>query len=277
MNQARVNGRTMAYHEVGSGDPVVLLHAGFVADSMVPLLGRPELAGLRLIAPHRRGYGRSEPAEPPLAMRDLAMDVLGLLDTLEVDRGHLVGHSFGANVALETARIGPDRVVSLTLLEPPLGFYLSPAASDHLVAVVGAAMQQFAAGDLGAAVTTWPDGAFGPGWQAIIERVLPGAVAQAAHDAPAALGVEAAALQVWPFGPDQLREIRIPMLSVVHADPAWSGFQEIHTALLGVGAEALEVDLPSHLLQIIDPAPVARGVTDFLTRHSLSVRARSRT
>jgi hypothetical protein len=67
------------------------------------------------------------------------------------------------------------------------------------------------------------------------------------------------------------------MLSVLHADPAWSGFQEIHTALLGVGAEALEVDLPSHLLQIIDSAPVARGVTDFLTRHSLSVRARSRT
>ncbi|MDQ6790183.1 MAG: transposase [Candidatus Dormibacteraeota bacterium] len=113
------------------------------------------------------------------------------------------------------------------------------------------------------------DGAFGPGWQAIIERVRPGAVAQAAHDAPAALGVEAAALQVWPFGPDQLREIRIPMLSVVHADPARPGFQEIHVALLGEGADALEVDLPSHLLQIIDPAPVARGVADFLTQHPL--------
>ena len=119
-------------------------------------------------------------------MRDLAMDVLGLLDTLEVDRGHLIGHSFGANVALEAARVGPDRVVSLTLLEPPLGFYLSPEATDYLMAVVGAAMQQFAAGDLGAAVTTWLDGAFGPGWQAIVESVLPGAVAQAAHDAPRA-------------------------------------------------------------------------------------------
>src|ERR1700730_11502905 len=109
MNEARVDAWKMAYNQVGAGDPVVLLHAVFVADSMVPLLGRPELAGFRLVAPHRRGYGQSEPAQPPVAMRDLSMDVLGLLDTLEVDRAHLVGHSFGANVALEAARVGPDR------------------------------------------------------------------------------------------------------------------------------------------------------------------------
>src|SRR3984893_7946187 len=149
MNQARGNSRTSAYHQVASGNPAVSFIAGFVADNMGPLLGRPELAGFRLIAPHRRGYGRSEPAQPPVAMRDLSMDVLGLLATLEVDRADIAGHSSGANVALEAARVGPDRVVSLTLLEPPLGFYLSPEVTDHLMAVVGAAMQQVAAGELG--------------------------------------------------------------------------------------------------------------------------------
>jgi pimeloyl-ACP methyl ester carboxylesterase len=269
MNKTTVDGRRLAYHQVGAGDPVVLLHAGFVADSMVPLLGRPELAGYRLIAPHRRGYGQSERARPPVAMGELAMDLLGLLDMLGIERAHLVGHSFGADVALEAARLSPDRIGSLTLLEPPLGFYLSPNATDYLTAVVGSAMQQFASGDFRAAVRIWLDGAFGPGWQEIVERVLPGAVAQAANDAPAAFGIEAAALQVWTFGPEQLRQIHTPILSVVHPNPAWPGFQEIHAALLGAGAEALEVDLPSHLLQIIDPQPVAHGVAEFLTRHPL--------
>ena len=122
MNEARLDGRRVAYHEVGSGEPVVLLHAGFVADSMVPLLGRRELVGYRLIAPHRRGYGGSQGDSAPASMRDLATDLLGLLDALQIERAHLVGHSFGANVALETTCLEPGRVASLALLEPPLGF-----------------------------------------------------------------------------------------------------------------------------------------------------------
>ena len=130
-------------------------------------------------------------------------------------------------------------------------------------------MGQFAAGDHEAAVSTWLEGAFGPGWQQILDQALPGAVAAATRDAPAALGVEAAALQAWRFGPDELREMRTPMLSVVHRKEPWPGFLEVHRALLEAGAEGLEVDLPSHLLQIIDPAPVARGIAEFVVRHPL--------
>ena len=80
MNEVSVGGRKVFYRDRGAGEAVVLLHAGFVADSMAPLLGRPELAAYRLIAPHRRGYGQSELGRPPVSLHDLATDVLSLLD-----------------------------------------------------------------------------------------------------------------------------------------------------------------------------------------------------
>jgi pimeloyl-ACP methyl ester carboxylesterase len=269
VNQVNVNGRRIAYHDTGSGDAVLLLHPGFVADGMVPLLDRPELASYRLIAPHRRGYGDSDPASPPVSMEDLAADLIGLLDALEIGRTHAVGHSFGANVALEACRLVPDRIASLALLEPPLGFFLSPESTAVLMGAIGEAMRQFAAGDNQAAATAWLNGAFGPGWEAAVERALPGAVAQAVHDAPTAIAVEGGVLQGWGYGPADLDEVALPMLSVVHRDPAWSGFQEVHDGLVRAGAEALEVDVPSHLLQILAAEPVAGGLARFFDRHPL--------
>jgi pimeloyl-ACP methyl ester carboxylesterase len=269
MNEARVDGRRVAYREAGSGDAVVLLHPGFVADGMAPLLDRPELAGYRLIAPHRRGYGGSDPAAHPMSMADLAADLFGLMDALAIERAHLVGHSLGANIALEAARTDPGRIGSVALLEPLLGFYLSADATAVLVSAIGQAMQQFATGDHEAAVKTWLNGAFGPGWEEVVERSLPGAVGQATKDAPSSIGIEAVALQAWQFGPPDVGDIRIPMLSIVHPDPVWPGFQQTHQALLEAGTEGLRVELPSHLLQIMDSEPLARGLASFLSRHPL--------
>ncbi len=269
MNEATVDGRRIAFHDTGAGEPVVLLHPGFVADGMVPLLERPELAGFRLIAPHRSGYGASEPRMAPVGMRDLALELLGLMDQLGIGKAHAVGHSFGANVALEACRLAPGRFASLALLEPPLGFFMSEQATGVLMSAIGEAMQQFAAGDFEAASTTWLDGAFGPGWQEPLDQRLPGATAQVVKDAPTAMAVEGRALQTWQFSPDDISQISVPILSVVHPQEGWSGFQEVHQGLVAAGAESLEVEVPSHLLQVNDPAAVAEGVAQFLGRHSI--------
>src|SRR5205807_5283264 len=133
----------------------------------------------RLTAPHRRGYGRSGPAVPPVSIADLASDVVSLLDALGIGRAHLVGHSLGGCVALQVAHASPDRVGRLALLEPPLGFCLSEASLGMLMGVAGEAMRRFAAGEHAEAVGVWLDGAFGDGWQSQLEQALPGGVAQA--------------------------------------------------------------------------------------------------
>lgn len=265
MHSITVDSRRVAYHEHGAGQAVLLLHPGFVADGMLPLLHQPALSGYRLIAPHRRGYGCSDPAQPPVSMADLAGDVIGLLDVLGIERAHLVGHSFGGCVALEVARMRPERVGRLALLEPPLGFTLSQPTLALLLSTAGEAMPRFAAGDHAEAVAVWLNGAFGPGWQEPLEHAVHGAVAQATKDAPAAFGIEVPALQTWPFGPPDLAAISVPMLSVAHED-AWAGFVEVHQALLAAGAEAALLPIRSHLLQVLEPAIVAGAIGAFLSR-----------
>src|SRR3982075_3880251 len=81
------NGVGIEFDVTGSGRPVVLLH-GFPDSARLWRNQVPALAGagFQVIVPDLRGYGRSDkPAEvEAYAMPLLAMDVLGILDTLGV-------------------------------------------------------------------------------------------------------------------------------------------------------------------------------------------------
>lgn len=64
-----------------------------------------------------RGHGRSE--TPPAGYRaaDLARDLRGLLDHLDIRRAHVLAHSFGGVVALNLACADPERVASLVIAD----------------------------------------------------------------------------------------------------------------------------------------------------------------
>ena len=64
----------------------------------------------------QRGHGESGAPPGPCTRADLAADVVGLLDTLTIERAVLVGHSMGGIVSLATALLYPDRVAGLVLL-----------------------------------------------------------------------------------------------------------------------------------------------------------------
>jgi pimeloyl-ACP methyl ester carboxylesterase len=80
-----------------------------------------ERAGLRLVAPDLPGWGESE-AEPE-ACRDLfdyEARAIEALARAQDDPVHLVGHSYGGNLALYVALAGRIPVRSLVLFEPTL-------------------------------------------------------------------------------------------------------------------------------------------------------------
>lgn len=100
----------------GSGDEVLLVHGGASPRSTWPALGA--LSEDRTVCVvHRRGFPPSPPA--PDGRQDYARDAADLGPLLE-PRPHLVAHSYGALGALIAAARRPDRVRSLTLVEPPL-------------------------------------------------------------------------------------------------------------------------------------------------------------
>lgn len=104
------------------GEPVVLLH-GFPQSAAGWALVAPTLidAGLRVIAPNQRGYSSgARPTEVADYTTDaLVRDVIGLLDALEIDSAHVVGHDWGAAVAWPLAASHPDRVKTLTAVSVP--------------------------------------------------------------------------------------------------------------------------------------------------------------
>lgn len=119
MPQIELNGATVAYAEAGAGAAVLLLHGSAGSSAQWRSLTERLQARHRVLAPDLYGYGDTGPwigsAFPTLADEAaLAEAVLGGGDAPV----HVVGHSYGAAVALRFALDRPGRVKSLTLIEP---------------------------------------------------------------------------------------------------------------------------------------------------------------
>jgi proline iminopeptidase len=104
---ATIDGTRIFWTSVGPEDryPLIVLHGGpgFDHTEMHPWLD-PLSDTFRLIYVDQRGQGRSERVDPStLTLLRLAQDVSGLAAALDLERYVLLGHSFGAFVALAHA------------------------------------------------------------------------------------------------------------------------------------------------------------------------------
>jgi pimeloyl-ACP methyl ester carboxylesterase len=111
-----VGGTALEVSDQGSGPAVLLLHGfpdtGDLWRHQVTGLTR---AGYRAIAPDLRGFGRSD-RPGTYGMGEHLGDLVGLLDRLDIECVHVVGHDWGAAIGWALATFVPDRVLSLTAL-----------------------------------------------------------------------------------------------------------------------------------------------------------------
>ncbi|MFC4122713.1 alpha/beta fold hydrolase [Nonomuraea zeae] len=104
------------YEELGEGEPLVLLHGGFV-DSRMFAPALPVLDDrFRVFTVDRRGHGRTSDVEGPISYELMAQDMIAFLEQVVGGPAHLVGHSDGANVAMIVAMRRPDLVRRLVLV-----------------------------------------------------------------------------------------------------------------------------------------------------------------
>ena len=270
MEIANVNGVELEYEVVGAGEPILLI-SPVLADGFLPLVSEPALADrYQLIRYHKRGWVGSTHTPPPVTIADHAADAAALLDHLGVTRAHIAGHSSGAAVAAQLALDHPGTVHTLVLLELAL---LSVPSGETFFEQVGPAFEAYASGDHPGALALFMSVVSGLDWEtcrALLEERVPGSVAQSVGDADTFFGIELPALTEWAFGAEQAAAIDRPVLSVLGAEthPLWVEVAAFLRSSLP-HVEECTIEEAGHLLHIQRPEPVARGMAEFLGRHSM--------
>ena len=115
----RTNGQDLFYEIHGDGPPLVLVMGIGYDSSLWTLHQVPALSTrFRVVLLDNRDAGRSSRADHPYDIADMADDLAGLLDALDIRRTHLLGLSMGSMIGMEFALRHADRLDRLVLAGP---------------------------------------------------------------------------------------------------------------------------------------------------------------
>jgi len=135
-------------HTRGSGERVVCLHSSTGTHAQWRTLQERLAVRWEVMAPDLHGHGRS-PAWPEAGAASLHFDAEAVARQAGINAGeavHLVGHSYGAAVALQIALSHPGQVRSLTLYEPvAFGLLHKAAPGDEALDEIEAVASSVAA------------------------------------------------------------------------------------------------------------------------------------
>jgi pimeloyl-ACP methyl ester carboxylesterase len=235
------DGLALAYTVVGEGPPILFVHGatGTGVFEWGDLAGRLA-TGHRCVMPDLRGHGASDFRRSGYSARAICDDLLQLVDHLDLEHPHVVGFSYGAEVALMLEAERPGTARSLVLVSPGTGRsanYRMPSI-EHLHRI-------------------WPrqlrhlhDDHHGPGhWRSLV------ALLQAdAADRP-------------EMADDVLRSVRCPVLALAgdHDDPTRRR-QGRRFADANPRTHYVEIVGAAHAVHLERATEVAQVVGDFLAK-----------
>jgi len=108
------------YHDVGTGDPVLLIHGsgpGVSAWANWRLLLQGLNSEFRLLAPDMAGFGYSKsPADITYNRQTWLDQTVSFMDALNLEKVDVIGNSFGGSMALALAIAYPERVNRMILM-----------------------------------------------------------------------------------------------------------------------------------------------------------------
>jgi pimeloyl-ACP methyl ester carboxylesterase len=133
--------------------PGLLLHHGLASsqriwDGMLPRLTRT----FRVVTYDARGHGRSAKPGSGYGFAHTAADALAVIRATRLERPVMIGHSWGANVTIETAARARDRIAGAVLVDGGVGSLRArmtwPQARERLAPpeFAGMALDDFLAG-----------------------------------------------------------------------------------------------------------------------------------
>jgi pimeloyl-ACP methyl ester carboxylesterase len=109
--RVQVGDISMYYEIYGKGEPLILLHGGYGSSEMMGGMIEAFSKKYKVIAVDSRSQGRTTDSdEKELTYAQMALDVNGFMDKLQIKKAKFVGWSDGGDIALELALIHPEKI-----------------------------------------------------------------------------------------------------------------------------------------------------------------------
>jgi pimeloyl-ACP methyl ester carboxylesterase len=252
---ASPTGISLFYEKYGSGPSLVLVHGGFDDHHTNWARVKPLLAEqFEVYAAARRGRGETQATEGH-SLEDEAADIAALIASID-QPVFLLGHSYGAQVALAAAARLPNRVRKLVLYEPPLPDTVCQEGLHRLEALAHA-------GDWDGFASSFFHGALQIPHEDLDQIRASDAWPAIVADAEASLG-DIRALCRYAFDADRFRALRLPVLLQVGTESPREFFAT--DALAAALPEAHIEELPGQAHEAMQTAPelYAESVARFL-------------
>jgi pimeloyl-ACP methyl ester carboxylesterase len=269
------DGTTLSFFHTGAGAPVVCLHSSAGSSGQWRRLGTELEQRYHVLAPDLHGHGGTSPwtYSRPMRLADEVALLRPLLAALPSPL-HLVGHSYGGAVALKMALAMPERIRSLTLIEPVLFALLrrqgEHAAYAEISQIAEGCVSAVQAGRPAAAARLFVDYWNGPGsWarlpdhvRAVVERAIPSVARQWG-----AIFSDSTSL-------DDCRDLRVPTL-LLGGDRSPSPARQVGQILAGALPDAIQgvVAGAGHMAPLTHAAAVNAAIAAHLGRHPAGVVA----
>ena len=262
----QANGQELYYEIHGNGPPLVLVMGIGYDSSLWTLAQVPALSTrFQVILVDNRDAGRSSKAHGPYEIADMADDLAGLLDALEIPHTHLLGLSMGGMIAQEFALRHEHRLDRLVLAgtgAAPARSAVDPIHVWNWVKANDPTGEVFGGLQFVSLFST----AFLRNHQAVRDT------ADLLASSPYPIGPEAYARQAEAYqrfdALERLASISVPTLVVVGEQdlltPPWIA-REVADAIPDARFEVIRGDGSSHLAAIERADDFNRLVADFLT------------
>lgn len=117
-----IHGRDIYYEISGQGQPLLLLHGFTGSSANWKLFGHEWTEGFQTLAVDLRGHGRSTNPTGQYTHREVAEDLIALLDHLKLQKVSGVGVSSGGNILLLMATFYPERIRSIVTVSATHSF-----------------------------------------------------------------------------------------------------------------------------------------------------------
>lgn len=273
--EIRIGNISLAYIEQGHGEPVVFIHGSGATD--LRTWGQqiePFAERYHVIAYSQRYHypnawvGDGSDINSTMVHTN---DLVSLITTLQLGSVHLIGFSYGADIALRVAVEHPDLIRTLVITEPALFSWLITLPQgkellDEYGSKIRPAKETVQKGDLEQGMRLYIDSFMGSG----VFDQLPHSARERMMANARLIGAETA--DVNEIGPDIIREeastIQAPTLMLTGSDSSEMFLlvsQELARYL--PQAEHAQINDASHLLHVMNPEAYNNTVLSFLAKY----------